>query len=100
MVRDALAALDLPLLGYRDTPHATRLSVTGLRPDEVAVDITDVLDDKLAALRVLRLAARVPVRRATAALRAFAAAEAARCGHVGGAEVLAGNDDMRARRGR
>ncbi len=49
VVRDALAALDLPLLGYRDTPHATRLSVTGLRPDEVAVDITDVLDDKLAA---------------------------------------------------
>ena len=103
MVRDALAALDLPLLGYRDTPHATRLSVTGQTPDEVTVDVSDVLDDKLAACACyasqLGFQFGGPEGMA-AALRAFAEAEAARCGRVGAAEVFAGNDDMRARMGR
>jgi LmbE family N-acetylglucosaminyl deacetylase len=100
VVRDALLALDLPLLVYRDTPYATRLSVSGHEPDEVAVDIGVALGDKLAACAAyasqLGFQFGGPDGMATV-LRAFAAFEAARCGATGAAEVLAGAAEMRDR---
>jgi LmbE family N-acetylglucosaminyl deacetylase len=100
VVRDALAALDLPLLGYRDTPYATRLSVSGREPDEVAVDIGVASHDKLAACASyasqLGFQFGGPDGMATV-LRAFAASEAGRCGGTGAAEVLAGPAEIRHR---
>jgi LmbE family N-acetylglucosaminyl deacetylase len=100
VVRDALAALDPPLLGYRDTPYATRLTVTGSGPDEIAVDVAEALDDKLAACAAYASQLGFQFGGPDAmgqALREFAAAEAQRCGCAGAAEVLAGDDDARAR---
>jgi LmbE family N-acetylglucosaminyl deacetylase len=100
VVRDALASLDLPLLGYRDTPYATRLTVSGCAADEVAVDVAEALDDKLAACAAYASQLGFQFGGPDAmgeALRDFAAAEARRCGGAGAAEVLAGSDDARTR---
>lgn len=91
-VLDELVLNDL-LLRYRDTPYAARLGSSGQAPDEVSVDISATLPEKLAACAAYtsqlgyQFGGITPMRQA---LRAFAGAEAARCGEIGLAEVFAG----------
>lgn len=99
LVREALDQLAPPLLRYRDTPYAMRLDVADAAPDEVAVPIGPAWADKLAACAAyasqLGFQFGGPETMGTA-LRAFADAEAARCGVPGPAEVLAGDAAQRA----
>lgn len=100
VVRDALTALDLPLLGYRDTPYATRVAVTDSEADEVAIDVGAAMEDKLGACAAyasqLGFQFGGPDGMADA-LRVFARSEAARCGGSGSAEVLLGVPEVRRR---